>query len=515
MACQILLIAIAAGLCVCLGGDLRRTQRPLGYLAPRTTFCGTRARLYADARDKVALYTVRGGQCFLPRDQSEQRRLQQEWIDLSQKFGFAEYSIGVLAHAELFNGSQEDGGTEEHRKEQYTFTDRKGRRLALRGDVTPQFMAMLRDQWESCADRSQGGGMETRQYSKWFTLADCWRYERPGYCRRRNHLQWTCDIVGSPKEDAEIELLTMLVTFFRKRGLSSADVAIHLSHRDAVPAMLDILGKPTTDERWMHEFRKVVDKYRKVDRSELSSMLSALGFTPEEISKLFNLISRCHNLATLSELFHKETPFVGNLKNIVEGLERAQCADWITIDLSIVRGSDYYTGAVFECFDRLHPQHRAIAGGGRYDNYFRSRVPSDGQLAHAVGFGMGNIGMIEVLRSRGLLAPETLADVVVFSPPMGNDEKALRGCDMVHVHKVVGALREKGLRVYHYYKTAKWSKGLEFAERAGATSFVHPKLDVATGTLSYQVHHIPAKSKKFWEKEELQRMVDDISTRKG
>ncbi|CDR97045.1 HISTIDYL-TRNA SYNTHETASE, putative [Babesia bigemina] len=497
--------------CRCL-----RRSRDLGaFVAPGAPFVHDGAiearmvsALGAKSAGKVALYTVRGGQCFLPREQLEQRQLQDEWLALSRIFGFAEYSLGVLAHAELFTGAAGGVATDEHRNELYEFTDRKGRRLALRGDVTPQFMAMLRDQGEAAGGASPCGAVAPSQLSKWFTLADCWRYERPGHCRRRNHLQWTCDIVGVPGPEAEIELLTMLVTFFRKIGLTSEDVAIHLSHRDIVPAMLGVLGKSTSDSQWLHEFRKVLDKYRKVSQPEFEAMLALLGFTPAETAALLDLIANCRTLSSIEGVFPADAAFVKVLRRIVEGLERAKCADWITFDTSIVRGSDYYTGAVFECFDRSHPQSRALAGGGRYDNCLPDLRGDERQLSHAVGFGMGNVAIAELLRSRGRFAPWSLADVVVFTPPSGDEQSTSSGGDLQRVHDVIDGLRQSGLRVYHYYKSSKWQKALDFADRVGAPIFVHP--DVGTSGVAYQVHRLADRSKVKLDGDDLERVVDHI-----
>ncbi|GIX60802.1 histidyl-tRNA synthetase, putative [Babesia caballi] len=479
---------------------LRRAHGPPAFVAPQPVLpVRHRHTTYAKSGENVALHTVRGGQCFMPREQMEQRQLQDQWLKVARSFGFAEYFVGVLAHAELFDRSAVAHSDREHRNELYEFTDRKGRRLALRGDVTPQFMAMLRDQRDAAGDLHRGD-LGPNQTSKWFTLADCWRYERPGRCRRRNHLQWTCDIVGSPGVDAEIELMTMLVTFFRQVGpvghfrltrpqfkLTSDDIAIHISHRDAAAALLHVLGKSVPDTQWLYEFRKVLDKYRKASQPELAEQLSPLGFSSGEADSLFEITSGCRSLSSLEQILPPDSAFIGVLRAIWEGLERAQCADWLTIDLSIVRGSDYYTGTVFECFDRLQPQRRAIAGGGRYDNYFGYRQPSYG-----VGFGMGNVAVADLLRSRGLFSPGGFADVVVFTPPMSADKDEVNNRFASDVISTISEMRRRGFRVYQYYKTGKRRKALEFAERLGATTFICPRLNSGSEDLFYEVHDVAA-----------------------
>nr|BAN65824.1 hypothetical protein [Babesia bovis] len=344
-------------------------------------------------------------------------------------------------------------------------------------------------------------------------MADCWRYERPGYCRRRNHIQWTCDIVGIPNEDAEIELLTMLITFYKNVGLTTKDIAIHLNHVDALPTLLEAMGKPVKDHTWMHQFRKVIDKYRKINRNELCIALNQLGFTHDEVNKLLDSIANCSDINTYAKLFGNETPFVKSLQNIVHGVEHAQHSDWLHMDLSIVRGTDYYTGAVFECFDRMHPQHRAIAGGGRYDNYLGPKENNDRQLSYSVGFGMGNIGIIETMRSRNLLQEQIFTDIVLYNPH-SSSRVPLRGVDLVHVKKVLYSLRDSGNKVFHYFQGNKLAKALEFAERASSIALIYPKLDDATGTLVYQVHNIPSKSKTLVDKEDVLQFLERMRRHK-
>lgn len=193
-------------------------------------------------------------------------------------------------------------------------------------------------------------------------------------------------------------------------------------------------------------------------------------------------------------------------RNIVAGLKYVKSHDWVTIDLSIVRGNDYYTGVVFECFDRHNHMRRAIAGGGRYDNYFGPSGTTDRQLSYAVGFGMGNVAIVELLRDRlvpyaspgltfcrGIKQQGAYADVIVFTPASDGDRPGLPY--MQSLYTMIDRLRQRGLKVYQYYKTPKWQKALEFAEKAGAGTFVHPHVDTTTGKLTYQVHDIRCKKK--------------------
>ncbi|UKJ90399.1 histidine--tRNA ligase [Theileria orientalis] len=444
---------------------------------------------------KTNIETIRGAQCYLPPEQRIHRWIQDKWEEASKKFGFQEYSMPVLTHTSVFEKSN-TRMNDEYFKEMYTFRDKKGRNLSLRGDITPQFMNMLKSL------RSNGSTLPLNVL-KWYTIADCWRYERPSYCRRRNHLQWNVDVIGIDSLDVELDILSLLIYFFKSVGFTERDVKISINHRDFTLELLNHLGIKHYSEEWFYKFSKILDKYKKSPKNELNAMLSELNISPSQCKDLHRVIESCKTMKDLEKFVKSESLI--QLRNLIKGLGDRGYANWIDIDLTIVRGNEYYTGIVFECFDTENILPRSLAGGGRYDNYFDD---SDPVLRYSAGFGMGNIALTNLLKHKNLLPePTSLVDVLVFlenvnvsssSNKSGEVERENTHNIVEHnsanvvepvsdinsesvgdnssekkrileqkkcLYNLMEILRNNDLSVYHYYRTRKVKRALRFAEK--------------------------------------------------
>nr|PVC51854.1 hypothetical protein MACL_00001248 [Theileria orientalis] len=454
--------------------------------------------------------TVRGAQCYLPPEQRIQRWIQDKWEEASKKFGFQEYSMPVLTHTTVFENAS-TRTDDEHFKELYKFRDKKGRNVSLRGDVTPQFMNMLKSL------RSRDSTLQLRTL-KWYTIADCWRYERPSYCRRRNHIQWNADVIGIDSLDVELDIISLLIHFFKSVGITEHDVKISINHRDFTGELLKHLGFKEYSPEWFYKFSKTLDKYKKTAKNELNAMLSELGMSPSQCKELHRVIESSKTLRDLEKFIKSESLF--QLRSLTKGLRDRGYLNWIDFDLTIVRGNEYYTGIVFECFDRANILPRSLAGGGRYDNYFDD---SDPVLRYSAGFGMGNVALTNLLKhkyysSHTNLIPEppSLADVLVFLEnvsvlsaddkggeveqeytrnigghgsedamgPMSDTNSETVGVNSAEKKHILEQrkcllnlmeiLRHNDLSVYHYYKTPKLKRALRFAEKWAVPFFLMP-----------------------------------------
>ncbi|UKK02064.2 histidine--tRNA ligase [Theileria orientalis] len=447
------------------------------------------------ALNKSNIETVRGAQCYLPAEQRIQRWIQDKWEEASKKFGFQEYSMPVLTHTSVFENAT-TRISDEHFKEMYSFRDKKGRNLSLRADITPQFMNMLKSL------RTKGSTLPSSTL-KWYTIADCWRYERPSYCRRRNHLQWNVDVIGISSLDVELDILSLLIYFFKSVGITERDVKISINHRDFTLELLKHLGIKNYSQEWFYKFSKILDKYKKTPKNELNTMLNELNISPSQCKDLHRVLESSKTLKDLEKFIKSES--LVQLRNLIKGLRDRGYLNWIDIDLTIVRGNEYYTGIVFECFDTENKLPRSLAGGGRYDNYFDD---SDPVLSYSAGFGMGNIALTNLLKQKNLMPePPSLVDVLVFLEIVNVSSSDNKGGDVeqehtqrigeqsiANVNEPVGdinsenigdnstekkrileqkrclynlmeILRHNDLSVYHYYKTPKVKRALRFAEK--------------------------------------------------
>lgn len=358
------------------------------------------------------------------------------------RWGFEEYDAPVVETEALFIRK----AGEEVTQQLYNFEDKGGRRLSLRPEMTPSLARMV-----------LAKGTALSLPIRWFSIPQCWRYERTTRGRRREHYQWNMDIWGVSEIDAEAELLSAIVTFFRTVGLTSADVGIKVNSRKVINEMMNKLGIPK--DKWAATC-VLVDKLEKVTIDELSRDLEGLGLTREVVEELLKCV-RSSSIDELRSLLGEKTEGIRDIENLFNLAEAYGYKDWLEFDASVVRGLSYYTGIVFEGFDKSK-QLRAICGGGRYDNLLESL---GGSSTPAVGFGFGDAVIVELLKMKEIL-PDTSKgsiDVIIF--PM-NDELKAFGCS------IATKLRDAGLRceLVIQNKKAKWV--FQRADKSGIKAVV-------------------------------------------
>eukprot|EP00850_Spirogloea_muscicola_P008421 SM000045S16166 [mRNA] locus=s45:66361:69762:- [translate_table: standard] len=300
--------------------------------------------------------------------------------EVSRRFAFEEIDFPVLESEELYVRK----AGEEITQQLYNFEDKGGRRVALRPELTPSLARLVLQK-----------GKALSLPLKWFAIGQCWRYERMTRGRRREHYQWNMDIMGVSGVEAEAELLAAIVTFFSELGLSSKDVGIRVSNRKVLQAVLAQYNIP---DDCFAPVCVIVDKIEKIPRSEVESELGKLGVPSEAVEGILNTLT-LRNLDQLQDILGPTTPAVAELQHLFQLAAAYNYEDWLVFDASVVRGLAYYTGTVFEAFDR-EGQLRAICGGGRYDQLLSTFGGVD---MPACGFGFGDALIVELLKDRGLL----------------------------------------------------------------------------------------------------------------
>lgn len=270
-------------------------------------------------------------------------------------------------------------------KQMYNFEDKDKYEVTLRPEMTPSLARLI-------LKRGKAMLLPVR----WFTVAQCWRFETIQLGRKREHYQWNMDVIGVGAVTCEAELLGAITSFFAKVGLTSKDVGIKVNSRKILQHVLEGVG--VTGERFA-PVCVVVDKLDKLTEEEVTKELAALGLGPEIISKITDTLS-IKDLDALEALLGKENPAVVELRTLWTLAEGYGYADWLIFDASVVRGLAYYTGVVFEAFDRAK-QFRAICGGGRYDGLMS--LYGSKEVIPAAGFGMGDVVIVELLKAKGLL----------------------------------------------------------------------------------------------------------------
>src|SRR5215472_3954046 len=299
-----------------------------------------------------------------------------KWHDATRRYNFREYDGPPLEPLELFTTKSGD----EIVGQLYNFTDKGERNIALRPEMTPTLARMV--------------AAHERQYKKpikWFAIPQLYRYERQQKGRLREHFQFNADIIGEKDPAADAELIALLIDTLRSFGLTEQDFVIRLSSRNAWQEFFEKgKGNPSS----AYEFFQIIDKLERTAPEETEKKLSSLGFS----------------LASVSQFIESGKP-TAELENILQNLAARGLADFVKVDYRVIRGLAYYTGVVFEAFD-CKGEFRAVAGGDRYDNLVK--LISGGKVnLPALGFGMGDVVLLELLKARSLL-PKLSAAIDVF-----------------------------------------------------------------------------------------------------
>ena len=359
----------------------------------------------------------------------------------ARSHGFEEYDSPVLEHEELYTRKQ----GEEITQQLYNFEDKGGRRVALRPEMTPSLARMV---------MARAGAMPTP--IKWFSIPQCWRYERTQRGRGREHYQWNVDIWGSDAVQADAELLSVLVSFFQRVGLNADDLAISISSRKVLEEVLGSLG--ISGDAFAATCI-IVDKMDKLPAEVIEQQLSEQGLDSSAISVIQSTLG-LSDLDSLAAALGEGSGAVAELATLFDLIDSYGIADWVTFDASVVRGLAYYTGPVFEAHDR-GGKLRAICGGGRYDRLLSSLGGND---MPATGFGFGDMVIMELLNEKGLVPdlPSGNQDIVIAI----NED--LRSAAM----SVATKLRASGRSVDLVLEDKRMKWAFRHAERTGAQRLV-------------------------------------------
>ena len=294
---------------------------------------------------------------FLPEDCARRNYIFSRWREVARRYGFVEWEGPLLEPTDLYK--KKSG--EEIVDQLFNFTDKGEREVALRPELTPTLARLV-----AAHER------EFKKPLKWFSIGQFFRYEKQQRGRLREHFQLNCDVIGETDLAADIELIALCIDVLRAFGFTEKDFVVRVSDREFWTDFLGEKGVPS--DRW-DELLTVIDKSGREPREKTAAKLGTLA------DSVFAILSSSGKSEKLDKL--------------VDGLRGRGLADFVAVDVEIVRGLAYYTGIVFEVFDRAR-KLRAIAGGGRYDNLIGQL--SDGAVSMpALGFAMGDVVLGELI----------------------------------------------------------------------------------------------------------------------
>ncbi|MCX7017413.1 MAG: histidine--tRNA ligase [Candidatus Sumerlaeota bacterium] len=326
----------------------------------------------------AAFLPPRGMRDFYPEEYRLRETIFTAWRDAARTHGFESYDAPVVESMELL----ERKAGEEISEQIYTFQDKSGRRLALRGELTPSLARMINARQRELAFPL-----------KWSAIVQCFRYERMTRGRKREHYQWNLDIVGEESVMAEAEVICTAVDALQRLGFSCSDLQVRVGSRALLGELFALCG--LVPEQYSACFL-VLDKRGKIADEEIASLLADAGISKSRIGPILDMTS----IRTLEEAQSRagaSSRAISDLRELFTVAEPMGFRDDLVFDISIVRGLGYYTGIVFEAFDTGR-KLRAVFGGGRYDNLLSLL---GGDRMPCVGLGFGDVVVAELLAECG------------------------------------------------------------------------------------------------------------------
>src|SRR5947207_8753414 len=364
---------------------------------------------------------------FLPDDCAVRNLIFARWREVARRYAFVEWDGPPLEATELY---RKKSGTEIV-DQLFNFSDKGEREVAMRPELTPTLARVV-----AAHER------EFKKPLKWFSIGQFFRYEKQQRGRMREHFQLNCDIIGENDLAADIELVALCIDVLRAFGFTEKDFVVRISDREFWTDLFRENNVPA--ERW-DELLQVIDKSGREPREK----------TAEKLGHLADPVFAILKSGGQSE----------KLDKLVDGLCRRGLVDFVAIDVGIVRGLAYYTGIVFEAFDRAG-KFRAIAGGGRYDNL--TAQLSDGALSlPALGFAMGDVVLGELINDIPG-AREAMHDAIANGSKIDIYVVVAKEERRADALAQIQELRARGYRVDYPLTPAEVARQFQAAEELGA-----------------------------------------------
>lgn len=384
------------------------------------------------------------------------------WRRAARRYGFREYDGPPLETLELY--TTKSGG--EIVGQLYNFKDKGDREVAMRPEMTPTLARMV--------------GAHERAYKKpikWFAIPQLFRYERQQKGRLREHFQFNADIIGESDPAADAEIVALLIDSLRGLGLTAEDFVIRLSSRQA---WQQFFATRCQNESMAYEFYQAIDKLEREEETVSRGRLEKVGIRLEDVR----------------EFIAASVP-TPELQAVLDNLSARGLGGFVRVDYNVIRGLAYYTGVVFEAFDRKG-EFRAIAGGGRYDNLIK--LMSGGKVdLPALGFGMGDVVLVELLRARNLL-PKFTSGLDVFCLV---EDESLRPRTL----EALQAIRSAGYSADYSFTPLKPDKQFKRALELGAAATCRVEPTDAAGAVQLRLKNLRTREEKSVAPEGLSALL--------
>ncbi|HSX28673.1 MAG TPA: histidine--tRNA ligase [Candidatus Saccharimonadales bacterium] len=420
----------------------------------------------------------KGARDLYPEEKRVQNYIFDIWKKVAEGYGYENYDAPMLEPYELYAAKS---GQEIVSEQTYTFTDRGGRTVCIRPEMTPSVSRMV-------AGRRQ----ELAYPARWYSIPNLWRYERPQRGRLREHWQLNVDLFGVDTIDGDLELIMVANDIMKAFGATDKMYKIKINSRMLVNEMMSgYLGLDVIQSQLMI---KLFDRKDKVNHEEFSQQAASI-FDDNQRSDGLRKIARLLGASTMAELPDelRETHAMQEVQALFSLLHEHGVAN-ATFDITLMRGFDYYTDIVFEVFDTNPENSRSLFGGGRYDGlvglFGVEPVPT-------VGFGMGDVTIRDFLDVHGLL-PQLDPAAEIYLIVLGDVMK--------QAQKVARDLREEGVKVAVDITQRKLDKQLKTAIKQGIPHI----LFIGKEELSEEMFTLKDTRTEKEEKLSLERIITTV-----
>ena len=393
---------------------------------------------------KLSVTPYKGTRDFYPRDMKLRNWFFGKVRTALEQACFEEYEGPMLESLELYAAKS---GEELAKEQTYNFTDRGGRDLAIRPEMTPTVARMV------------AGKMGELDYPlKWFSIANMYRYERPQRGRLREFWQLNVDIFGCDTFEADLDVLQSAIAVLRSYGADETMFRVHINNRRFFNDVIAAIAG--TDAEGSKRISKIVDRKNKITREAYENAMEEQGLSEEQVEKIDALYTMDVKTATA---LCPDSDGAKELTALFDALEKTGLIKYCMFDFGIIRGLDYYTGTVFEVFDLAPENNRAMFGGGRYDNLVGLFVKN--AKISGVGYGMGDVTLENFLTTHGLV------------PDLDNEgtKVLVTRFEDVPYEKytaLVDELRGAGLTASLYLGSKKFGKQIDYAVKGNYSHVV-------------------------------------------
>lgn len=378
---------------------------------------------------KSSIQSVKGTRDFYPEEMALRNFLYSAARAVSESFGYQEWDAPCLETIELYAAKS---GEELVKEQAFVFPDRSGELITLRPELTPSLARLV-------AQRQK----QLIYPLRWWSWGPFWRYERPQKGRTREFFQWNIDLIGVDSPQADAEMIAIAASFLRQVGLSPNQVQILVNNRQLMETELAALGIPSEIRK---DVFKLIDRRDKLTPNDWEAYAMEISLSKSQLEGLKALLAN-------TNLWH-QSPRMVEIFNLISDLG---LGDYVRYAPHIIRGLDYYTGVVFEAWDK-DGEFRAILGGGRYDNLV---ADVGGDPLPAIGFAMGDLVISLVLKKFGCLPPNLGTSPASVLVTLFDEKSAALS------FQIASRLRAAGIQTAIYPEAAKLSRQFKYGDRMG------------------------------------------------